>query len=94
MALAKAMKEQLHIGHGLDAKSTQGPLINTRALDKVKRLVDDSSSKGAKIVLGGNISNIANGSGNFFEPTLLTDVNSSMEIYQEEIFGPIASIIK
>jgi acyl-CoA reductase-like NAD-dependent aldehyde dehydrogenase len=94
MALAKAMKEQLHVGHGLDAKSTQGPLINTRALDKIKRLVDDSRSKGAKVVLGGKQSNISNGSGNFYEPTLLTNVNSSMEIYHEEIFGPISSIIK
>jgi acyl-CoA reductase-like NAD-dependent aldehyde dehydrogenase len=86
------MKEQLHVGHGLEAKSTQGPLINARALDKVKRLVDESKSKGAQVLLGGQEWTTL--AGNFYEPTLLTGVNSSMEIYQEEIFGPIASIIK
>lgn len=91
-ALAKAMKEQLIVGHGLDAKSTQGPLINKRALEKVKRLVDDSKSQGAQVVLGGNICNISGG--NFYEPTLVSGVKPDMELSREEIFGPVAAIIK
>ncbi len=90
--LASAIKEQLHIGHGLDSKSTQGPLINRKALDKVKRLVDDSREKGANVVLGGKQCNILGG--NFYEPTLLTNVTQNMQISSEEIFGPVVAVTK
>ena len=90
--LAKEMKKQLRIGSGFEKETTQGPLINKLAVNKVSELVEDSKSKGAKVVLGGKRSEIL--SGNFYEPTLLTDVNLNMKIAREEIFGPIAAIIK
>lgn len=87
--LAEEMKKQLKVGDGFDPKTTQGPLINSRAVDKVSRLVEDSRAKGGQILLGGK-----HLSGNFYEPTLITDINENMEIAREEIFGPVAAIMK
>ncbi len=58
---------------------------------KVSRLVDDSREKGAKVLVGGKPHALG---GNFYEPTLVTDVQLNMDISREEIFGPVASIIK
>lgn len=90
-ALSKAMQEQLHIGNGFDKKTTQGPLISQNSVDKVHRLVEDSRDKGGKVVLGGKSTGDA---GYFYEPTLITDINSSMDVSKEEIFGPVAAITK
>lgn len=87
-AFSKAVLK-LKIGDGFNADTTQGPLINERAVDKVARLVDDAKSKGAKLVTGGKKL-----SGNFYEPTVLTGVKTDMQCYGEEIFGPVASIVK
>ncbi|KHJ41308.1 hypothetical protein D918_08639 [Trichuris suis] len=55
---------------------------------KVKHLVEDAVSKGAKIICGGKPQ------GNFFPPTILTDVLTTMEIVKHEIFGPVVPIIR
>ena len=85
------MKKELRVGSGFDSDVTQGPLINQIAVKKVDRLVADSVSKGASVVTGGKPSSFG---ANFYEPTLISGVNLSMDISQEEIFGPVASIIK
>lgn len=90
-ALAQAMKEQLHVGSGFDKQTTQGPLISQNSVNKVHRLVEDSRAKGSKVVLGGKATGDI---GYFYEPTLITDVNLDMEISSEEIFGPVAAVIK
>ncbi len=54
-------------------------------------MVEDSRTKGAKIILGGRKHN---SSGNFYEPTLISDVKLNMEISREEIFGPVAAVMK
>ncbi|VDI33778.1 succinate-semialdehyde dehydrogenase [Mytilus galloprovincialis] len=64
-ALSKRMEQELHIGDGFNSKSTQGPLINARAVEKIDHLVQDAKSNGAKILLGGQRKE-----GNFYEPTL------------------------
>lgn len=87
--LVDAMKDQLHVGDGFHEKTTQGPLISLKAVEKVNNFVKDSKEKGGKILLGGNRLE-----GNFFEPTLIGDVTLNMKVAQEEIFGPIAAIIK
>jgi succinate-semialdehyde dehydrogenase/glutarate-semialdehyde dehydrogenase len=56
--------------------------------------LEDSKSNGAKVVTGGKPFNPPGAGGCFFEPTLITGVKESMQIAKEEIFGPIASIIK
>ena len=85
------MKKELRVGSGFDTNVTQGPLINKAAVAKVGRLVEDSVAKGGKVVIGGKPSELG---GNFYEPTLISGVNASMDIAREEIFGPVASIIK
>ena len=86
---AKAL-EIIKVGNGMQAGITQGPLIETAALEKVKKHVADALSKGATLVTGGKPS--VEGK-NFYEPTILSNVNSQMLITYEETFGPIAPII-
>ena len=86
---AKAL-EVIKVGNGMQAGITQGPLIETAALEKVKKHVADAISKGAKLVTGGK--QTVDGQ-NFYEPTILANVNSEMLITHEETFGPVAPII-
>lgn len=90
-ALKSAMAAQLKVGDGMDAGVTQGPLINVRAVEKVESLVAHAKAKGATLVAGG--SKHPEGP-NFYAPTLISGVRSDMKIAQEEIFGPVAAIIK
>lgn len=82
---------QLKVGHGVETGVQQGPLINATALKKVQTHVDDAIKKGAHLVCGGKSHALG---GLFFEPTLLTHVNDTMLISQEETFGPVAAIFK
>jgi acyl-CoA reductase-like NAD-dependent aldehyde dehydrogenase len=82
--------KKLRLGNGLDENTDVGPLVNKAAQDKVKMYIDIGKKEGAKLLIGGNIPNI---NGWFFEPTLFTNCSISMRIAQEEIFGPVVSII-
>lgn len=74
----------------LSIYSTHGPLIHTRAVEKVIRHVEDAVSKGAQILVGGK--HIPSTS--FFYPTVLSDVSSEAVLNSEETFGPVAALIK
>lgn len=92
-AFVKKLSEkvsQLNLGEGTQEGVTVGPLIETKALEKVERLVKQAVDSGAQIKLGGKR---VEGDGNFYPPTILTDVNPQMDIFNTEIFGPVASII-
>jgi len=69
-----------------------GPVINERAVDKVARHVSDAVAHGASIQTGGKLAKELGN--NFYLPTVLRDVTPSMEVFQEETFGPVAPIIK
>ena len=84
--LAKAM-EGIKLGDGLEAGVDVGPLINEQAIQKCENLLADATSKGAKVQLGGS-----KREGLFFSPTLISELDSSMAIFQTEIFGPIAAV--
>jgi succinate-semialdehyde dehydrogenase/glutarate-semialdehyde dehydrogenase len=90
--LAEAASK-LAVGNGMETRTAIGPLINDKAMEKVQRLVDDATSKGAKVLTGGKQKTM-NGGGSFYEPTVLTGVLPDMDISSEEIFGPIAPVIK
>ncbi|XP_059488416.1 succinate-semialdehyde dehydrogenase [NADP(+)] GabD [Neocloeon triangulifer] len=81
----------LKVGDGAQPGVTQGPLINDAQASKVNDLVQDAIKKGAKVHLGGKPA--LDKGPRFFEPTLLTDVDHSMRMYHEEIFGPVAVCI-
>lgn len=88
---AEAIKTNLHVGNGFDERTTQGPLINAKAVEKVEKHVSDAISKGATVVTGGKRHHVGK---NFFEPTLLSNVTRDMLCSQEETFGPVAPVIK
>lgn len=80
---------KLKVGNGFEEDVTQGPLVNAEAVHKVERLIADATSKGAKVVLGGNALG-----GNFFQPTVITEASPDMAIAHEEIFGPVATLYR
>lgn len=84
----------LTIGNGLDEEVKVGPVINEKALQKISRYIDIGKDEGAKLLAGGNI--LKEGvfeKGHYFEPTLFTDVAWDSRLAQEEIFGPVVSLI-
>lgn len=85
-----ARLSSMQVGNGLDEGVLVGPLIEPAAVEKVEHHVRDAISKGAKLVTGGSRHGDR---GYFFEPTVLTDVNHSMVITQEETFGPVAAVL-
>ena len=87
---AEAASQQ-KVGSGMDEKVSIGPLINTTALKKVQRLVADAKSKGAKVLTGGQ-EHPSDVKGHFYQPTVLSGVNMSMDMSKEEIFGPVAPL--
>ena len=87
--------QTLKIGDGLDESVDMGPLINQAARGKVLGYIDVGKREGARLRTGGSIyekSSCANGY--FFEPTIFDQVKPTMRIAQEEIFGPVLSIIE
>ncbi len=86
---AKAITK-IKVGNGMEPGITQGPLIETAALVKAEKHVADAISKGAKLIAGGKPTTQGK---NFYEPTILANVNSQMLITQEETFGPVAPVI-
>ncbi|MDN5809270.1 MAG: NAD-dependent succinate-semialdehyde dehydrogenase, partial [Staphylococcus equorum] len=82
----------IKVGPG-DQEDTQvGPLINQKAIDKVEHLVADAMKQGAQVETGGDKADISTSS-LFYQPTVITGVERTMAIAQEEIFGPVAPII-
>lgn len=82
--------KRLKLGDGLQAYTDVGPLINKAAQEKSVYYVEVGRKEGAKLVIGGEIPEME---GFFFEPTLFTDCSIEMRIAQEEIFGPVVSLI-
>lgn len=84
----------LRVGRGIDEGVTTGPLIDFDGLAKVERHVQDAVDKGASLVAGGTRwqSDDPDLKGAFFEPTILTGVDQSMQIAHEETFGPVLPI--
>jgi succinate-semialdehyde dehydrogenase/glutarate-semialdehyde dehydrogenase len=85
--LAKGIK----VGDGLEADSKMGALANPRRVNAMESIIADVREKGGKVQAGGN--RIGN-QGNFFEPTVVTDVPKNARILSEEPFGPVAVMIR
>lgn len=79
----------LNVGNGLNEQTDIGPLINAQAIEKIQNLLTDAVNKGAKIALGGE----KHQAGELcFQPTIIHQLDTTMEIAQAEIFGPITAI--
>src|SRR5229473_774683 len=90
MALCVKKTKKLRIGPGSDPATDVGPLIRPQHVQRMSDLVRDAVSRGAKVLCGGN--SRPDLGPNFFEPTLIAGVDSSMKLFQEETFGPILAI--
>ncbi|XP_062847354.1 succinate-semialdehyde dehydrogenase, mitochondrial-like isoform X1 [Trichomycterus rosablanca] len=87
--LGKAMDAELRLGHGFKPTTTQGPLINVRAAEKVEHQITEAVSQGALVLKGGKRLE-----GSFMQPTLLSNVTTDMLCMQEETFGPLIPVLK
>jgi succinate-semialdehyde dehydrogenase / glutarate-semialdehyde dehydrogenase len=82
----------LRVGPGLDPATEVGPLINAKQRDRVEGLVESARVAGATVRVGG--ARPANRPrGYFYEPTVVADVEPSMPVYEEEIFGPVMPVV-
>jgi acyl-CoA reductase-like NAD-dependent aldehyde dehydrogenase len=82
--------KKLRLGPGSDPSTDIGPLIRPEHVQRMRGLLDDAVHRGAKLECGGNAR--PDLGPNFFEPTVVTGVNSTMRLLQEETFGPILAI--
>ncbi len=81
----------MKVGPGTETGTVIGPLIDMKAVEKVEDHIGDAVKKGAKIVAGGKRHALG---GSFFEPTVLTEVNTQMKVTREETFGPVAPLFR
>lgn len=89
---AKDLVEAYKIGDPMDSSTTLGPLATAKAASAMESQIADALEKGAKVLVGGKKEVI--GKGVFFQATLLSDVDHSMEVMKEENFGPIIPVMK
>jgi succinate-semialdehyde dehydrogenase/glutarate-semialdehyde dehydrogenase len=81
----------MKVGNGLENGVVQGPLIDMKAVEKVEEHITDALEKGARVVTGGKRHEKG---GQFFQPTVLADVNTKMKVTHEETFGPVAPLYR
>ncbi len=87
----KTAVSKLKVGNGLEEGVTQGPLINADAVAKVEEHIEDAVEKGGQVLLGGKRHELG---GNFFQPTILTNVPCDAKVFHEETFGPVAPLFR
>ncbi|MBE7324287.1 NAD-dependent succinate-semialdehyde dehydrogenase [Nocardioides sp. Y6] len=83
--------DALTVGDGLEDGTDVGPLITAQARDGVHDLVTDAVAAGARVTTGGTV---PDGPGHFYPPTVLVDVPAGARILQEEVFGPVAPVVR
>ncbi|MBT5433100.1 MAG: NADP-dependent succinate-semialdehyde dehydrogenase [Rhodospirillaceae bacterium] len=82
---------EMKVGNGLEDGVNQGPLINASAIDKIEEHIADATSKGARVMTGGNRHELG---GSYFQPTVMADVNPQMMVARDETFGPLAPLFR
>ncbi|MDM1246620.1 NAD-dependent succinate-semialdehyde dehydrogenase [Acinetobacter sp. R933-2] len=87
----KVAVAQLKVAPAFEQGAEQGPLINEKAVEKIQEHIEDATSKGAKVVVGGQRHALGH---TFFEPTVLADVTPDMLVAKDETFGPLAPVFK
>jgi succinate-semialdehyde dehydrogenase/glutarate-semialdehyde dehydrogenase len=87
-----AKVKEFKVGGGYEEGITHGPLIHSRAIDKVDAHVRDAEKKGGKVIQGGQ--KMPELGENFFQPTIITGMTTDMALSSEETFGPVAGLFK
>jgi aldehyde dehydrogenase (NAD+) len=93
VAIAKAAAEETRVGDPSDSEAYMGPLVSQAQFDKVQRLIQEGIDAGAQLVTGGPGRPEGFDTGYYVRPTVFASVSNDMTIAQEEIFGPVLSII-
>ncbi|WP_414045158.1 NAD-dependent succinate-semialdehyde dehydrogenase [Macrococcus equi] len=94
LSLLTEKVEALKVGNGLEEDTKVGPLIREDAIEKIKKQIVNATDKGATLVTGGHrLTGDTYDKGFFFQPTILDNVNTTMDIFYEETFGPVVPII-
>jgi phenylacetaldehyde dehydrogenase len=88
-----AKARSLRLGHGLDPATQMGPLISGPHRERVLGFVGDARQEGAEVVAGGAAADVEGLDGYFMQPTVIAGVRNDMRVAQEEIFGPVLSVI-
>jgi succinate-semialdehyde dehydrogenase/glutarate-semialdehyde dehydrogenase len=86
-----AATQALAVGDGMQEGVTIGPLVNRKAVEDVQQLVDESVAAGAKVALGGQQHDLGQC---YYQPTVLTEVTAGMAVFRNEIFGPVAPVVR
>jgi malonate-semialdehyde dehydrogenase (acetylating)/methylmalonate-semialdehyde dehydrogenase len=84
----------LHVGDGIDDGTEVGPVVSCEARDRIKEWIDRGESDGATVVVDGRAPEGTHAEGAFVGPTILDDVTPDMAIAQEEVFGPVLTIVR
>jgi acyl-CoA reductase-like NAD-dependent aldehyde dehydrogenase len=90
LALCVEKTKKLRLGPGCDPATDVGPLIRPQHVQRMSDLVNDAVARGARVLCGGKPR--PDLGANFFAPTVIADVNSSMRLFEEETFGPILAV--
>jgi acyl-CoA reductase-like NAD-dependent aldehyde dehydrogenase len=93
VAAVAAVAEQVTVGDPSDPANHVGPLVTARQKQRVQEYIQSGIDEGARVVVGGLGAPEGLESGNYVRPTVFADVDNSMRIAQEEIFGPVLVII-
>jgi acyl-CoA reductase-like NAD-dependent aldehyde dehydrogenase len=91
----KEKSAKITVGNPMDQATMMGPQVSREQLDRIKSYMDIGRGEGATICAGGDSPQLEGAfqNGFFFQPTILADVKNDMRVAQEEIFGPVVSII-
>lgn len=90
-AKLEAAVAQFQMGDGTSEGVTIGPVIDEKAANDIYAFIDDAVEKGAKVVIGGERSELGPG---YVQPTILSNVSDDMRVFREEIFGPVAPLFR
>ncbi|MDQ1557696.1 MAG: aldehyde dehydrogenase [Pyrinomonadaceae bacterium] len=95
LARFKERAEKVKVGDPMDAATQMGPQVSAEQLARVRGYVDIARGEGATVFTGGGSPELEGNfkNGYFFQPTVFSEVQNSMRVAQEEIFGPVASVI-
>jgi malonate-semialdehyde dehydrogenase (acetylating) / methylmalonate-semialdehyde dehydrogenase len=93
MGKLKAEAEKLIAGEGTDPKAALGPVISPAASDRIHDAIESGIKEGAELLVDGRRPKAVPAGGNFIGPTILDHVNPQMRVAQEEIFGPVLSVM-
>ncbi|MBA3513780.1 MAG: betaine-aldehyde dehydrogenase [Pyrinomonadaceae bacterium] len=95
LGLLKEKASRIKVGDPMDKATHMGPQVSAEQLSRIKGYVDVAQKEGATVLSGGESPQLEGAfqNGYFFQPTIFSDVNNQMRVAQEEIFGPVVSVI-